>query len=157
MLFEGIKTFESLKPEFESLESYNKNIEGIEEIFREKEDRNSFYNRVLKKARNKIIFHFDKEVIKEIFEGFADDCISKGKNIMFASGKTELTADLNYNLADNMIFNYFLKLANDNKLPEEIKFANMVKGLSNLSNLFCDVLEHLIGELIQDICIKEVK
>lgn len=157
LLFEGIKTFELLKSEFESLESYNKNIEDIEEIFREKEDINSFYNRVLKKARNKIIFHFDKEVIKEIFEGFVNDCISKGKNIMFASGKTELIADINYNLADDMNFNYLLKLTNDNNLPEENKFTNMVKELSNLSKLFCGVLEHLIGELIQDICMKEVK
>lgn len=152
LLYEGIKKFNKIKSDFESLNYYKENIDNIEIILNEAIDKNSFTNKVLKKIRNKIAFHFDKKVIKEILAKFVDDSLKEKKDVVLISGKTKLVKDTAYLLADNMNINYVLKSINGENLSNEDKFKILSKKILYLSGLFCEILASIIPDLIEDYC-----
>lgn len=152
LLYEGIKKFNKIKPNFESLNYYKENIDNIEIILNEAIDKNSFTNKVLKKVRNKIAFHFDKKVIKEVLAKFVSDSLKEKKDVVLISGKTKLVKDTAYLLADNMNINYVLKSINSENLSNEDKFKILSKKIVYLSGLFCEILASIIPDLIEDYC-----
>lgn len=152
VLFEGIKEFHSSKSDFEDLNFYKKNLDKIGLILSEVEDENSFYNKVLKKIRNRIVFHFDRGVIREVLSEFIDDSVRENKDLILIQGETELVKDTAYLLSDNMNINYVLKSINGEDLSSEDKFKTLSGTLLNLSELFCDILASLIPDLIEDYC-----
>ena len=152
LLFEGIKKFYSSKSDFEDLNFYKKNLDRIKIILSEAEDENSFNNKVLKKIRNRIVFHFDKGVIREVLSEFIDDSLKEKEDLILIQGETELVKDTAYLLSDNMNINYVLKSINGEKLSNEDKFKILSGTLLNLSELFCDILASIIPDLIEDYC-----
>jgi len=157
ILCEGIRKLKELESELKELKIYQKNRGDIERIFKELKNKNSFLNNVLCRIRNKIVFHFDKCVTNEIFEEIVDECIKEQKNIIFASGKTELIKDMTFDLADNIDINYILKFVDGKTQSNEEKFKAMVQNLLKLSESFSGILEDLVTELIQDYCEVEEK
>lgn len=136
---------------------YKENINKIKIILNEAEDQNSFTNKVFKKVRNKIAFHFDKEVIKEVLTKFVADSLKEKKDVVLISGKTELVSDTTYLLSDNMNINYVLNSMDGENLSQEEKFKIMSGKLIYLSGLFCEILESIIPDLIEDYCeLKEI-
>ncbi len=152
LLCEGVRKLNELEATLKELKSFQENIDKIEKIFHELEDDRSFLKNVLCRVRNKIVFHFDRSVTKEIFEEIIYECTKQQKDVIFASGKTDLVKDMTFDLADNIDINYILKFVNDKKESASEKFKTMVKELLRLSGLFCAILEDLIGELIKDYC-----
>lgn len=151
LVYEGIKKFNNNKSDFENLDHYKENLNNIKIILYEANDSNSFTNKVLVRIRNKIAFHFDKGVIKEVIEQFVDDSLKENNELVLISGKSELVKDTTYLLADNMNINYILKAIQEKEKSEE-KFKILCKKLVELSGLFCDILEQLIPDLIGDYC-----
>lgn len=152
LVYEGIKKFNNTKSDFENINYYKKNFDKIEIILNEANDTNSFTNTVLERIRNKIAFHFDKVVIKEVIGQFVDDCLEKNKYVALISGKSELVKDTTYLLADNMSINYVLKSIKGKEISDREKFKILTKNLLELSGLFCDILDELIPDLIKDYC-----
>ena len=73
------------------MDHYKKNLEKIEIILNELNDKNSFTNNVLGEIRNRIAFHFDKGIIKEAIEQFVDDSLKEKKDVVLMSGKSVLS------------------------------------------------------------------
>lgn len=158
LVYEGIKKFNENKSDFENLNYYKGNLDMIGKILNEANEKNSFTNTVLKRIRNKVAFHFDKKVIKKVIEQFVDDSLKENKEVVLISGKSELARDTTYQLADNMNINYVLKLINEEEKSIREKVEILSKNLFGLSGLFCDILDQLIPDLIEDYCeLKEEK
>ncbi len=155
LVFEGIKNFNKTKSDFEELHYYKSNRDKIDVILSEFNDSDSFSNKVLKKNRNKIAFHFDREVTEEVLEKFVDHSLRENKDVVLISGKSELVKDTTYLLADNMNINYVLESINEKELSEREKFRIFCTKLLELSGLFCDIIDELIPDLIKEYC--EVK
>jgi len=152
ILCEGIRNLKGLKSKLKKLKSYQKNRSEIERIFMELKNNNSFLNNILCRVRNKIVFHFDKSITNKIFEEIIDECIKEQKNVVFASGKTELVKDMAFDLADNIDINYILKFVDGKTESNEEKFKAMVQNLLKLSESFSGILDDLVTELIQGYC-----
>lgn len=73
------------------MDHYKKNLEKIEIILNELNDKNSFTNNVLGEIRNRIAFHFDKGIIKEAIEQFVDGSLKEKKDVVLMSGKSVLS------------------------------------------------------------------
>lgn len=152
LLCEGIKKFKTYEEGLRYLETYKRNIDNINKILSELANKNSFYNNTVCKARDKIAFHFDKRVITEVLEEFINEHLQENEDMVFVQGKTDLEKDTIHLLADNMNFRYILKSIPSKKLSYEEKFKILAKELLDLSKIFCDILESIIPELIQDYC-----
>jgi len=149
-LFEGIKKFNIIRnnwKELESLESFIKNKEIIEEYF---SDNNSFYTDVLFSIRSKVAFHFDGHVVVRKLEEFLNESERKNEDVVFIDSKTDLNKDMKFSLANNLNFRYILGLIQGES--DEEKFKTVALELTKLSNLFCNALQEIIPELIQDYC-----
>jgi len=149
-LYEGIKKFNTIRnnwEELESLESFIKNKEIIEEYF---SDNNSFYTDVLYYIRRKVAFHFDGHVVVRELEEFLNESERENEDVVFIDSKTDIIKDMKFSLANNLNFRYILGLIEDES--DEEKFKILALDLTKLSKLFCDTLQEIIPELIQDYC-----
>jgi len=153
LVYEGITTFKKTKSNFENLGYYKKNLDKIKIIMDEAKNKKSFTNKVLKKIRNKIAFHFDEDVTKEILGRIVDDSLKERTDVVLISGKSERIKDITYLLADNVNINYVLILINGKGISEREKFKILSKNLLELSGLFCETLDVLIPDLIEDYCV----
>ncbi len=153
LVYEGITTFKRTKSNFENLDYYKKNLDKIKIILDEAKNKKSFTNKVLKKIRDKIAFHFDEDVTKEILGRIVDDSLKERTDVVLISGKSERIKDITYLLADNVNINYVLILINGKGISEREKFKILSKNLLELSGLFCEILDVLIPDLIEDYCV----
>lgn len=152
LLYEAITKFCSTKSDFENLEIYKRISDAIEKILAEAKEPNSFTNKVLKKIRNKVAFHFDEDVIKIILTKIIEGSLKEKKEVVLIAGISELVKDTTYLLADNVNINYVLGLIQGEKKSEKEKFIILSENLLNLSGSFCDVLDQLIPDLIMEYC-----
>ena len=147
-LYEGIRKFNIIKKGLENLESFKKNKEIIEKYFNEA---NPFFKDVICQIRRKVALHFDKHVIVRKLEEFVTECDNENEDVVFIEGKTDLFKDMKFRLADNLNLRYFLGLIKG--ISYEDKFKTFALELTELSKLFCDTLQEIIPELIQDYCV----
>jgi len=54
LIYEGVKTFEKLKPKLKNLETYRRYNVEIEKILKDKRDKNSVLNKIFRRVRNKL-------------------------------------------------------------------------------------------------------
>lgn len=155
LLYEGIKYFNNAKSDYEELLYYKENGDKINTIINEFNQLESFSNSVLKKIRNKIAFHFDKAVIKSIIEKFVEDSLKEKRDVVLISGRSTLIKDTVHSMADNMNINYILNSINGRTLSEEERFKIVSEKLLELSGLFCNIIDELIPDLVEEYC--EVK
>jgi len=151
-LYEGISKFSQVHAPLVRLEYYKNNCEPIRKILKEKGDFDSFTNRVLSKIRNKIAFHFDEDVIKEIISEFLDSFEVGDPDIVVISGESKQVKDTTYELADNLDFNFVLKLIDKKLTTKEEKFKYLAQNLIEISRSFCSILEGIIAEIVPVYC-----
>ena len=152
LLFEGIKTFHGAKSDYADLPYYKENDHRIGLLEIEFINPESFSNVVLKKIRNKIAFHFDKDVITSILRKLVEDSTKENKDVVLISGRSALVKDTAYILADNVNINFVLESIEGKDLEQEEKFKMLAKKLLDLSALFCNVIEGMIPDLIDEYC-----
>ena len=152
LLFEGIRRFHKSKSNFADLPSYRDNLSNIDALERDYNDPKSFINVVLKDIRNKIAFHFDRNVISSALQSLVADSVNEKRDLVLISGKTELVKDTVYVLADNINISYVLGLIGSRDLPQEERFKTLAKELLVLSGLFCSVIDNLIPDLVGEYC-----
>jgi len=149
VLYEGIKKFNTLADRLKSLESYNKNIEKIEQLT---DKENPFINDILHNIRRKVAFHFDKQVITRELAEFIDDCIREDEDMIFVAGSTDQIKDMRFLLADSLNLRFIVGLVKGKNLSYVEKFEILAKSLIELSGSFCDILEEIIPEMVEDCC-----
>ena len=137
------------------METYHKFSDDIGKILKAKEDENSVLNNLFGRIRDKITFHYDEDVIKEIFGIYVDETAKDQKDMVFLEGKTQTIKDMNYVLAGDMNINYILQFIDDKSLSSEDKLKKLFKELADLSNIFSEIIELMMVELVKDVC--EVK
>lgn len=152
LLCEGIRKFKTYEEGLRDLETYKNNMDNITIILNGLKEGDSFYHSTVCKARHKIAFHFDKCVITEVLGEFINEHLEENEDVVFVQGKTDLEKDTIHLLADNMNFRYILKSIPGDKLSYEEKFKILATELLDLSKIFCDTLESMIPELIQEYC-----
>ena len=148
-LYEGIKKFITLKNRLKNLRSYKKNQKEIEAVI---STENTFVNKVLRKIRTKVAFHYDKQVIANTFEKFVLESIKSKEPVIFIEGKTEMVKDMNFPLADSLNLRYILGLVGGKDLNYKEKFKILSSQLLKLSNSFCTILQEIIPDLVEDDC-----
>ncbi len=144
ILYEAIKTFSDIQFKFRDLSEYKKQQNEIKKIARLYGDKKSFRNTVLDIIRNKLMFHFEPEIIKEGIDHY-----DLGEDFIFARGESSKNIDLVYTLSDDLAINYLLCNI-DMKMSDEDKYKHFGDEILRISKMFCRVVELLIGESIQD-------
>lgn len=152
LLYEGIKKLNSIKSEIENLDYYRNNKDKFNTIFEEWNNPSSFTNIAMKGIRNKIAFHFDNKVVRDVLKEYVEDCIKADREVVLIQGESEAVRDTYYELADNMNINYALKGINGGAASSEDKFRQMAQRFFPLMNMVCDVLEGLLVELALPYC-----
>ena len=142
MLYEAVREFSRMSKWFSQLNYWKKNTEQIKQLQTENNDRDSFTNTVLKSIRNKIFFHFDKEVISKTLQNFN----LKG-NPTFAVGKSTERKDVLYTLVDDLILTHLVRLC-----PEEVdsfhKYEKIEQKIIRLSDKLCSAFDNITKELL---------
>ena len=149
ILYEGIKKFNTLTERLKKLESYKNNLEKIEKI---SNGDNIFIDEVIYNIRRKVAFHFDKHVIAQTLGEYVSNCICEDEDIIFIEGKTDTKKDMRFLLADNINLRYVLGLLKDKDSSYEEKFKILARELLELSKIFCEILEEIIPEMVEDYC-----
>ena len=152
LLYEGIRTYIRAKKAFEELPYYQKNEDKIRVLSSEFGDARSFSNRVLKKIRDKIAFHFDKDLITLILRDYLADSSRSNSDIVLVTGKSELVKDMAFPFADKLIITHVLRSIEGEGQSDEEKFRILAERLLNLSNIFCTLIDDLIPDLVGEYC-----
>ncbi len=144
MLYEAIHEFSSISKRLSKLDFWKKNTEQIKRLQRENNDKDSFTNIVLKSIRNKIFFHFDREVVIESLRNF-----NLHDEPVFILGKSILRKDMRYSLADDLVLTYLVNLyPKFNDMYQ--RYEETRKKIVELSDTTCSVFDSIIGELLKD-------
>lgn len=152
VLYECIKTY---KNEIEKKVPYNLLSEENKQKYQrykvyydsKKIDENDF-QKLLQTLRDKVIFHFDRNVIKNTIKNINFN----EEEYLLASGSTEQIKDFFFNIPDDVVLHYLTEkfpsfYLNKNTTEFFEKIENQIFGESfNLSNYF----DSLIGEILKE-------
>lgn len=86
--------------------------------------------------------------MKEKLQEFVNK--SGSEEIVFIESKNDLNIDMKFSLANNLDFHYILGLVKGES--DEERFKTLALELNSLSKIFCDTLQEIIPELIEDYC-----
>ncbi|MHA1348073.1 MAG: hypothetical protein ACTSO3_16850 [Candidatus Heimdallarchaeaceae archaeon] len=143
LVWEGLKQFSIYRSLFKKLKTWNKQLEDIRELQKEINNKNSFTNLIIKRIRNKVVFHFDPKIIKDIADKFQPNT-----EIIFMSSKSGTKLDSVFNLADDFVLNFILKIIPIDE-TEIKKFDWFEDNLLRVSELLCDIFENLLLDLLK--------
>jgi len=149
--FECANTLCKLKARLENLESWNKAIPEVDSTKNQISDPHSFTRTVLKRIRNKVIFHYDESVLREIIRDYP---IKTGT--VLGKAQTRKSKDLAFVLIDEMVLSYILKKYK----PEEKEIAayeSFQEELLEVSNSLIRTLFHLSTDILAGNMIWEKK
>jgi hypothetical protein len=155
-LFEGLKKFFRLDKHFKLLPSYVSNEEEIQNLRLECQNSDSFINSVARPIRDKIVSHFDEEVIWEVVKEFVEYNREKGEDIVLLSGKTDSRRNINFDFADNMDFNYSLNLIRNDQMNDKQKADFLWNEINQRAIRFVIILENIIGDILIDYSKKKI-
>jgi mannitol-1-phosphate/altronate dehydrogenase len=140
-MYEGLRTASRLGKHFANLESYKN---GFGSLLKDKGIK-KFNQTVLKRMRNKFVFHFDQDVMAESFQEF------ELSEYVFALGKGKATGELYFGLADEAVFNYLLQPeqneSNDSLME---RYKEILQTTTELMKRFTDSAEHLMADVLSD-------
>jgi len=152
VLFEGMKTFHSMKKQLEPLEEYKENISDINYLFKELENDNTFSKKILKRIRNKLVFHFDKDVFLKAIS--AMDLPSD--TFIIIEGDSEKNIDTNAQSVTMLYFNYLISFI-DKDISDIDKLTFIYEQIDMLSKKLLTVIENIIYGLLNSIAESEEK
>lgn len=153
-LYEGIKTFSKMGLQSSKLKCYKSNHKKFEYIKKESSDRNSLTNQLLKSIRDKLISHFDKDVILENLRALVSNAKKENEEVVFFSGKTLSVGDCVYDLADSIDYYYILGQIESREKTAFNKIKTIMRDVIKLSKSFCEVLEIVAGELMEQYSVR---
>jgi hypothetical protein len=139
VLYEGFLLAEKLGQYFRDLESFKN---GFAVLFRDNKIR-TLRETVLKRMRNKFVFHFDRDIVSEALEYF------ELPNYRFATGFGKSSGELYYGLADEAVMNYLLQSKpNDTDIELNNRLKTMMTDITQLMGEFTNAAEQLIAEVL---------
>jgi hypothetical protein len=111
------------------------------------QDRNvqSLRDTVLKRARNKFVFHFDKNVANEALSNFDVPTIN------FASGVGKASGEMYFGLADELSINYLLQ-PNKGETNESVtkRYIGIVTATTELMGRFVVFTESFMADVLKE-------
>lgn len=139
VLYEGFLLVEKLAKKFKKLDSFKA---GFGVLLREKTTK-SYRESVLKRIRNKLVFHFDQNVVKESFKNFELQQYNFASRV--ASG------DMYFGLADEAVINYLLQPTH-NESEESLKqrYEKILQNTRVVMDKFIESTEMLMAGALDD-------
>ena len=147
LLYEFIKNlYEDLKPRFKDLQAFQNFQNLIESLIS-----NENYE-LIKKVRDKVMFHFDPKVFSVSLEKFQ----VKTESVMFGESHTEQYGDFYCHLADELTFQYLMKSPETNDISLT-RFGEFVDLIANFPFEFIQSAEILILEILEELILEKEK
>lgn len=138
-LYEGLLVLDNLKAHFGDRDSFH---DGFGELLDETEIKD-FRENLLKDARDRYIFHYDKDVPTKVLKTLKLDAY------LFATAEGSQMNGIYYNLADEIAANYLTKdIESEN--DEQIFMKNYLKNLANISTKFIECADKLISDVLSE-------
>jgi hypothetical protein len=138
VLHEGFIVAERLEKHFGDRDSYRK---GFGTLLADSKTQ-TFRKTVLKRMRNKFVFHYDKEVAEQTLKRLDLN------EYVFATGTGGKRRGTYYNLADEIVINHLL-----DELPadqQESFFRDTLKSIGETLSRFVDCADALIGDVLSE-------
>ncbi len=141
VLYEGFRTIDELGVHFKTLDSYRN---GFGVLLKDKAVQ-VLRQSSLRRMRNKFVFHFDRDVVKEAFDRFQLPAYK------FASGIGKASGAMYFALADEAVMNYLLQPA-ENEPDESVRtrYEKIIQDTTQLMVRFTDSAERLMEEVMDD-------
>ena len=100
---------------------------------------------MLKRARNKFVFHFDKDIANEALNNFDVPVIN------FASGIGNATGEMYFGLADELSINYLLQ-PKKNESNESLmeRYIQIVKDTTAIMGEFAKSAEIFMADVLKE-------
>lgn len=141
VLYEGLLLIERLSKTYKDNKAFKS---GFTKLLR---DRNvqSLRDTVLKRARNKFVFHFDKDVANEALENFDVPTIN------FASAIGKASGEMYFGLADELSINYLLQ-PNEGETNESLtkRYIDIVQDTTKLMGNFVIYTESFMADVLKE-------
>ena len=134
-----------MKEQFKSLSEYRENIEDINYICDEFENKNSFTRTILVRIRDKLVFHFDKDVFKKAIRNM--DLLNE--EFIILEGDSKSNIDSNYSSTTMLYFNYLISYVEEN-ISDKEKLEFIYNKMDSISEKICKVIENIIYGLLED-------
>jgi hypothetical protein len=139
VLYEGLKVADSLGRDFKSLVSFR---EGFGKLLKKPETK-KLRSGILRKMRNKFVFHFDQDVAAVALTHF------ELPSYKFAVGRGTARGHLYYALADEISVHYLLDPEGEKSNDQlEKTYIQFTQGIADLMVEFDDAAEELIAETL---------
>lgn len=140
VLYEGFFAVEQLAMHFKDFDSYRNDFA----VLLKDRDTQSLRQSVLKRMRNKFVFHFDRDVAQQSFDHF------KLPVYKFASGTGKASGEMYFGLADEAVINYLLQPAN-NEPDESIRnrYEKILQDTTQLMGRFTESAKRLMAEAME--------
>lgn len=141
VLYEGFLLVERLSNQYKNLDSFKN---GFGALLRDKPV-TLLRTSVLKRARDKFVFHFDRDVAKEALQHFDI------KDITFASGIGKAVGEMYFGLADELVINYLLT-PKENESNEILmkRYTKIVNDTTTIMVKFSRSAEILMADVLKD-------
>jgi hypothetical protein len=138
LLYEGLVFSESLRSTFHHAEVFES---GLGRLLRDPEV-SALRKTYLKPIRNKMIFHFDHDVIHEGLETLNDP------SYVFVKGEGSSFKAVYFQLADQATLHYLLgKPKSETEFATE--FQKLIESVTKLSKAFTDASQELITDVVE--------
>lgn len=138
VLHEGFAVAERLEKHFGDRDSYR---EGFGQLLADSKTQ-QFRKTVLKRMRNKFVFHYDKDVAERTLKTL------ELNEYVFATGTGGKRRGTYYNLADEIVINYLL-----DDVPADQQdsfFRDTLKSIGETLSRFVDCADALIGDVLSE-------
>lgn len=143
MLYEAIHEFSRIGKRLTKMKLDKSSIEDIKMFKREIGKKSSFTNTALKRIRNRIFFHFDRDIISGGLKKF-----DFGASPTFAIGTSTKRKDVIYSFVDDLILSDLVNISSE-KEASSIKYDKIEKKIIDLSDRLCHVFDNIIKLLMQ--------
>jgi len=145
VLYESINTIHQMRGQLEQLNEYKNHINDISYLLDEWSNHDSFTQTILKKIRDKLTFHFDKDVFQE---AILDMDLPDEEFVLF-EGDSEVIADLNCSAIPTLYWNYLISPDKGNSSDEE-KVRDINNQMRKIFEKLKEVINCFVGELLID-------
>lgn len=146
VLYESIKTIYNMKSQLEQLNEYKNHINDIDDLFNEWHNPDSFTNTILKTIRDKLTFHFDRDVFQEAILNMD----LPDTKFIIIEGDSERRVDLNSPSIPSLYFNYLISHVKESG-SEEDKLRYIYNQMELIAEKVREVVESIAGELLEKI------
>ena len=146
ILYEGFRFVEKkMTRDLKDRDSYKS---GFKVLLKDPKVQN-FKKKVLKRMREKFVFHFDKEVPSESLENF------ELPEYKFATGIGEAGGEMVFLLADEVVINWLLQPGPDETDDSlKVRLNRIVNDTHKVTGKFLEAAERLMGDVLKNMGFK---